>query len=253
MTLPRVLVIGAAALAVLSTAAPASPQHPRDRAPVHAGCATPGSATFPITTRLSGGPDAYERGGAPRTWRLELRNATGTECRNVHPVAVLADRGRVLRPGDIRLDFYDPTASRWRPVRFERTDEAENVGVFEGRSPEFPGFSVPARGAVPVRVRLAFTEGAPEGRVTANVTTVQRRGADGDWVGESNDYAFGVGGAAGRPAGATGGGEREGQDAGQGPALADTGSQRHLFAIGAAAFALLLAGGSLFFGARRGR
>ncbi|WP_367138764.1 MULTISPECIES: hypothetical protein [Streptomyces] len=266
MPKPRALVLGATALAILSTAAPA-PAHPAaGPEPVRPRCAAPGTPDFPIAAKLSGGPEAYERGAAPRVWRLELRNDSGAECRAVHPVAVLADRGRALEPGDIRLDFYDAGADRWRPVRFERTDEAENVGVFDGTAPRTPGaagradrsaraaaapgfggFSVPAHGSVPVRVRLAFAKGAPEGPVTANITAVQRRGDDGEWVGESNDYTFGIGKAparAGAPA-------KRGADDGEQPLLADTGSQRPLLAIAAAAGALLLAGASLIVGARR--
>ncbi|MBB5117703.1 hypothetical protein AF335_04085 [Streptomyces eurocidicus] len=260
MSLPRALVVGAAALAVFTTAAPASPVHPddrppdaaaapgrpRDRAPVEPGCATPGSSAFPITARLSGGPEAYERGGAPHTWQLELRNTTAVDCRGVHPVAVLADRGRMLQPSDVRLDFYDDGAARWRPVTLERTDEAENVGVFEGRSPDFTGFAVPAHRALPVRVRLGFTGRAPEGPVTLNITAVQRRAGDGDWVGESDDYTFGVERSPDRESASAGGRAKEPEET-----LADTGSQRPLFAIGAAAFALILAGGSLLFGRRR--
>ncbi|MGK5728637.1 hypothetical protein [Streptomyces sp. URMC 124] len=244
MPKPRVLVLGATALAIFSTAAPA-PASPAGETAARSHCASPGTPDFPITARLSGGPEAYERGAPPRSWRLELRNDSGAECRAVHPVAVLADRGRALAPGDIRLDFYDPGAARWRPVRFERTDEAENVGVFDGGKDS--GFSVPAHGSVPVRVRLGFAAGAPEGPVTANVTAVQRRGDDGDWVGESNDYTFGIGKAPARgaPAG------KRGADDGEQPLLADTGSQRPLLAIAAAAGALLLAGASLVVGARR--
>ncbi|MEU8549562.1 hypothetical protein AB0C81_21665 [Streptomyces roseoverticillatus] len=262
MPKPRALVLGATALAIFSTAAPAPAHQAAGPDPARRRCAAPGAPDFPIAAKLSGGPETYERGAAPRTWRLELRNESAAECRAVHPVAVLADRGRALRPGDIRLDFYDAGTARWRPVRFERTDEAENVGVFDGTAPAagradrsaraaaapgFGGFSVPAHGSVPVRVRLAFAKGAPEGTVTANVTAVQRRGDDGEWVGESNDYRFGIGAApdrAGVPA-------KRGADDGQQPLLADTGSQRPLLAIAAAAGALLLAGASLIVGARR--
>ncbi|MGW1075656.1 hypothetical protein [Streptomyces sp. NPDC002537] len=259
MLLPRALVVGAVALAIVSTAAPTypqHPQHPRDRAPVQSRCSRPGSTDFPIAARLSGGPDTYERDGEQQTWELELRNDTASDCRDVHPVAVLADRKRVLKPADIRLDFYDTAANRWRPVRFERTDQAENVGVFDGTSPDFPGFAVPAHAAVPVRVRLGFTGGAPEGPVTANVTAVQRRGNNGDWVGESDDYTFGVEGTAvhrsAAPSASQGTHPGHGAE-GEHSLLADTGSQRPLFAIGASAFALLLAGGSMIVGARRAR
>ncbi|MFF4219867.1 hypothetical protein B7P34_24110 [Streptosporangium nondiastaticum] len=263
MPKPRALVLGATALAIFSTAAPAPAHQAAGPEPVRPRCAAPGTPDFPIAAELSGGPETYERGAGPRTWRLELRNRSAAECRAVHPVAVLADRGRALRPGDIRLDFYDAGAGRWRPVRFERTDEAENVGVFDGTAPDagradraaarpaaapaFGGFSVPAHGSVPVRVRLAFAAGAPEGPVTANVTAVQRRGDDGEWVGESNDYAFGIGTTPDR----TSAPAKRGADDGEQPLLADTGSQRPLLAIAAAAGALLLAGASLIVGARR--
>ncbi|MGK5549814.1 hypothetical protein ACSNOH_34605, partial [Streptomyces sp. URMC 127] len=226
-------------------------------------CTAPGAPGSPVAARLSGGPETYERGAAARSWRLELRNDSGAECRAVRPVAVLADRGRALRPQDIRLDFYDAGAARWRPVRFERTGEAENVGVLDGTAPEagrahraaarvaaapaFGGFSVPAHGSVPVRLRLAFAKGAPEGPVTANVTAVRQRGDDGRWAGESNDYTFGIG-TPPDPAGAPA--KRGADDAGQ-PVLAGAGSRRPVLAIAAAAGALLLAGASLIVGARR--
>ncbi|MFF4409309.1 hypothetical protein [Streptomyces sp. NPDC001404] len=250
MPLPRAL--GAAAFALALALGPVVPQEPaaaersagsvalrlravsgwsrssprpfRDAVPLspQPHCGNPAAKDFPITSRLSGGPDAYERGGAQQTWELELRNTTDGECRAVHPVAVLSDKGRALQPGHIRLDFYDPGGARWRPVQFERTEEAENVGVLDGQEPDFPGFAVPARQAVTVRMRLGFTGDAPEGTVTANVTAVQRRGADGAWVGQSGDYAFAVGGG---DAGAdgladTGGGPLRGIAAGAGGAFA---------------------------------
>ncbi|MEU2854331.1 hypothetical protein [Streptomyces syringium] len=272
MPLPHALVaVGAVALALVPAAAPAAPVKAVARpAAEQPPCGDPGSAAFPISSRLSGGPEAYGRGGAPHGWRLELRNTTGADCQAVHPVAVLADRGRALRPGDIRLDFYDRGAARWRPVRFERTDEAENVGVFDGSSPDFPGFAVPARRSVTVDLRLSFAAGAAEGQVTANVTAVQRRGNDGEWVGESDDYTFSIEEGAPEPAEETGrrgtgghaGDALDPGDAGDPvrgtpheeaspPALADTGSPHHLFGIGAAALALLLGGAALMFGARR--
>lgn len=270
MPLPRALVaVGAAALALVPATAPAASVKAVARpAAEQPPCGDPGSAAFPISSRLSGGPEAYGRGGAPHGWRLELRNATGADCQAVHPVVVLADRGRALRPGDIHLDFYDPGAARWRPVRFERTDEAENVGVFDGSSPDFPGFAVPARRSVTVDLRLSFAAGAAEGQVTANVTAVQRRGDDGEWVGESDDYTFTVEEGAPEPAEETGRREAGGHagdamdpgdpgyrtprdgDASP-PALADTGSPHHLFGIGAAGLALLLGGAALMFAARR--
>ncbi|WP_372407881.1 hypothetical protein [Streptomyces luteireticuli] len=192
------------------------------------GCGDPGSRDFPVVSRLSGGPAVYERGADAPAWELDLRNDTGTGCRAVHPVVVLSDQARALRPQDVRMEFYDREGARWRPVRFERTEEAENVGVFEGRSPspEFRGFDVPAHRTVVVPVRLGFADGAPEGPVTANVAAVQRRGADGAWVGESEDYTFTVGSAAVPPA-TPGPTPRaslpDGQQPGP-PVLADTGA-----------------------------
>ncbi|MEU7136811.1 hypothetical protein [Streptomyces sp. NPDC046261] len=252
----RALLVGAAVL-TLGAAAGAA-RTPADTPQPH--CGDPHSAQFPITSRLSGGPEVYARGAAPQTWQLELRNATAAECRAVHPVAVLADKGRALEPGHFHLDFYDPGSSRWLPVAFERTDEAENVGVLDGRSPGspgFPGFDVPPHGAVTVPLRLTFTDEAPQGPVTANVTAVQKRGDDGAWVGESDDYTFAVEQAApaarpestARTAPADGGAGRHDDD--PPPVLADTGDSLPLFGLGAAACALLAGGSALLLGARR--
>ncbi|MFF4159619.1 hypothetical protein [Streptomyces sp. NPDC001678] len=223
-------------------------------------CGDPHSAEFPIASRIDGGPAGYERGGTPRTWRLELRNATATECRAIHPVAVLADRGRALEPTDFHLDFQDPGDGRWLPVRFERTDEAENVGVLDGGSPApggeapaFAGFTVPAHGSLTVPLRLGFAGDAPEGPVTVNVTAVQKRGGDGAWVGESDDYTFtvGTGGGTATPPAATAPARPDAAAHLEPPGLADTGDERPVFAVGAAALALLIAGTALVVGARR--
>ncbi|MEV5240498.1 hypothetical protein AB0K89_15570 [Streptomyces cinnamoneus] len=261
----RALLIGAALLTL--GAAGGAARSAVDAPQPH--CGDPGSAQFPIGSRLSGGPAAYEPGGAPRTWRLELRNATDAACRDVHPVAVLSDKGRALGPAHIRLDFYDAGGARWLPVTFERTEEAENVGVLGGGSAEnasgFPGFVVPPHGAVTVPLRLAFADDAPAGPVTANVTAVQKRGDDGAWVGESDDYTFTVEpGRPGRPGGPGGGahpgrtnpaaapggsrGDRGDDDAP--PALADTGDALPLYGIGATACALLAGGTALVLGTR---
>ncbi|MEU4210482.1 hypothetical protein AB0F13_10895 [Streptomyces sp. NPDC026206] len=247
----RALLVGAAVL-TLGVAAGAA-RSPADTPQPH--CGDPRSAEFPITSRLSGGPGTYERGGAPRMWRLELRNVTAAECRAVHPVAVLADKGRALEPGHFHLDFYDPGSSRWLPVEFERTEEAENVGVLDGRSddsPGFPGFVVPPHGAVTVPLRLTFTDKAPEGPVTANVTAVQKRGEDGAWVGESGDYTFAVEHEAPSPRpGRTGRTGRAVPGEDLPPVLADTGDALPLLGMGAAACALLAGGAVLVIGARR--
>ncbi|MFB7369039.1 hypothetical protein ACFC0D_04275 [Streptomyces sp. NPDC056222] len=148
---------------------------------------TCGKATdlvFPLDTRIKGGPGTFVPGSAFRTFEVELTNTTAEPCHSIHPVLVLADRDRVLRPDQIRLDFYDSEMSRWLPVRFEETDEDENIGVFNG----FPGFAVPAGRTVTVGVRLSFREDTAPNEVVANAAIVQRRGDDGDWVGESDDY-----------------------------------------------------------------
>ncbi|MET9377177.1 LPXTG cell wall anchor domain-containing protein [Streptomyces sp. NPDC002992] len=148
---------------------------------------TCGKATdpdFPLDTRIHGGPNTYVPGGDFRTFDLDLTNTTAGPCHGVHPVLVLTDRERALRPDQIRLDFYDSEAKRWRPVAFEETEEDENIGVFTG----FPGFAVPAGRTVTVGVRLAFRAGTGPNEVVANAAIVQRRGDDGDWVGESGDH-----------------------------------------------------------------
>ncbi|MFI9200111.1 hypothetical protein [Streptomyces sp. NPDC053048] len=255
----RALLVGAATLVTAATAGAAQPR--ADTPQQH--CGAPRGTNFPITSRLTGGPGAYRSGAPPRAWRLELRNATAAECRAVHPVAVLADKRRALQPGHVRLDFYDADRSRWLPVRFERTEEAENVGVLDDRSAEFPGFDVPAQGSVTVPLRLAFTGDAPEGPVTANVTAVQRRGPDGAWVGESGDYTFAVERAPATPSAtppatppsraATPGGSGSGSDGGGSapPVLADSGDARPLFGVGATACVLLVTGTALLAGSRR--
>ncbi|MFD8014342.1 hypothetical protein [Streptomyces sp. NPDC058955] len=152
-------------------------------------CGAAADAGFPLDTRIHGGPTDYPAGGAFRAWELEVRNTTGSPCTGVHPVLVLADEERVLRPEQIRLEFYDAAAERWRPVAFEATEEAESVGAFTG----FGGFAVPARRAVTVPVRMAFRADAVPEEVVVNAALVQRRGADGDWVGRSDDYRLTIG------------------------------------------------------------
>ncbi|MFI0741678.1 hypothetical protein ACH4PU_26930 [Streptomyces sp. NPDC021100] len=243
-----------------ATPAPSTTAHRGDRP----GCGDAGRTEFPIASRLTGGPDVYERGADAPAWELELRNVTGQECRDVHPVAVLADGKRALRPEHIHLEFYDKEGARWRPVRFERTEEAENVGVFDGGSSGFHGFSVPARRTVVVPLRLGFTDAAPDGPVTANVTAVQRRGADGAWVGESGDYTFTVAPAptvpaptASAPAPVRPGPTPHavpvpGRDPGP-PVLAATGGSHTVPVLGAVACVCLAGGAGLLLWARRMR
>ncbi|MFI1000741.1 hypothetical protein ACIP10_00715 [Streptomyces galbus] len=188
----------ATALALAATMFPATATAtPAASAPVSAparptaaasSCDAPDAEDFPLTTRLRGGPAAYEPGGGYGTWYLDLANTTDRTCAGVHPVVVLVDTRRALRPSQPQLEFY--ADGRPHPVRFQRTDEDELVGAFDG----FPGFTVGPRATVTVRVRLAFTsDTAPDG-VTANAAVVQRHGDDGDWVGQSGDYRFTVAG-----------------------------------------------------------
>ncbi|MCH0540450.1 hypothetical protein I3F58_12890 [Streptomyces sp. MUM 203J] len=152
-----------------------------------------GGTGFPIRTRIVGGPAVYLPGEGAREWYVELSNTTGAECRSVHPVIVLSDRAGVLGADQVRLEFAEPGAGRggpW-PVRVEETEAYEVVGVLDHDG--FAGFTVPPGGTVRVPVRLGFAAGAEPGAVTANAAVVQRRGDDGDWVGESGDYRFAVG------------------------------------------------------------
>ncbi len=165
-------------------------------------CGDASDADFPIGTTLRAGPGTYRAGDHWRHWRLDLRNTTRVACAALHPVALFADQGRALRPGHLRVDFHDPYERRWRPVRFEATDQDENVGVFDGGSrrvtvggsrrevPRFKGFTVPARKTLTVRVRARFAADAPAGPASAAVTAMQRQHQDGDWVGQSGTYRF---------------------------------------------------------------
>ncbi|MER7188049.1 hypothetical protein ABT404_52820 [Streptomyces hyaluromycini] len=161
-------------------------------APAVAGtsCAGADEQGFPLTTRLHDGPSSYEPGGGFGTWYLDLTNTTRRTCADVHPVVVLVDDKRALKPSQTELEFYD--GPRTRPVPLTVTDESELVGVFDGTG--FPGFTVAPGATVSVKVRLAVTSDAVRNGVTANAAVVQRQGSDGEWVGESNDYRFGIGG-----------------------------------------------------------
>ncbi|MFC9280092.1 hypothetical protein [Streptomyces collinus] len=152
-------------------------------------CAAPGDRAFPLTTRVHGGPTSYEAGGGYGTWYIDLTNTTGRACADIHPVVVLTDDKRALKPSQAELDFYD--GARARPVTFETTDDQELVGVLDGEG--FDGFTVAPGKTVSVKVRLALASDAGADQITANAAVVQRRGDDGDWVGESNAYRFGVG------------------------------------------------------------
>ncbi|WP_405768628.1 hypothetical protein [Streptomyces sp. NBC_01538] len=161
--------------------------------PAHAaGCeaAAPTEGAFPLTTRIHGGPAAYEAGGELRTWRLDLTNNTTRTCTDIHPVLVLVDERRALTTAQPRLEFYDGHRPRPYPVRFEATDADETIGVFDGDG--FAGFTVGPGRTVSVEVRLAIGAGAVPNEVVANAAVIQRHADDGDWVGQSNDYRFRV-------------------------------------------------------------
>ncbi|MEU5954033.1 hypothetical protein [Streptomyces sp. NPDC047525] len=272
-------VAAAAALAPVATAAGGVPmggaaatvQRPHSAQPPT--CSAPNGSGFPIGTRIKGGPPTYEAGGGYRSWSVELANTTRGTCGNIHPVVVVVDKERELRPRQIQLEFR--AGSRWRPVEFERTDRDENVGVFDDG---FPGFTVKAGRTRAVKVRLSFTSEARSEHAVISAAVVQRRDDDGDWVGESDDYPFGIDGDGGGDAdgggdtdadsgtdveseGSDGGrdggdGGRERHDAGgssysdEADELAATGP-RALLGVSAVAGALFAGGWALVVGTRR--
>ncbi|MEU2777308.1 hypothetical protein ABZ646_31525, partial [Streptomyces sp. NPDC007162] len=184
LSTPLSLCLAAAAVVLVpvpsATAAPAVAE---------ASCVGADARDFPLTTRIHGGPTSYEPGGGYGTWYLDLTNTTNRTCTDVHPVVVLVDDHRVLKPAQTELEFYD--GPHTRPVPLTETDESELVGVFDGN--DFPGFTVAPAATVSVKVRVAFAADAVPNAVTADAALVQRRGSDGAWVGESNDYRFGIG------------------------------------------------------------
>ncbi|MHC5902536.1 hypothetical protein ACVNF4_01260 [Streptomyces sp. S6] len=64
----------------------------------------------------------------------------------------------------------------------------------------FTGFSVPAHRTLTVKLRLSLTSDAVANDITARAAVVQKRGDDGDWVGQSNAYRFTVQAASGATA-----------------------------------------------------
>ncbi len=176
-----------AAAALLAASAPVASAHAEPRATLPV-CASAEDRAFPLTTRLHGGPASYTAGGGSGTWHLELTNTTRRPCTGVHPVVVLVDEARALKPSQPRLEFYD--GKRPHPVRFESTDRDELVGAFAAEDAGFPGFTVGPGRTLTVKVRLAITPDAVPGEVTANAAVVQRHEDDGDWIGQSNDYRF---------------------------------------------------------------
>ncbi|CAM5228233.1 hypothetical protein [Streptomyces narbonensis] len=165
-----------------------APEIPAPDPPVPS-CGNAPDGGFPLATRINGGPDDYPAGGPLQAWRLDLTNDTDASCTGVHPVLVLTDRDRALQPAQIRFEFYDEGSARWRPVAFETTEAAENVGVFT----DFGGFAIPAGRTLTVPVRLAFRADTAPDEVAVSAAVVQRRGADGDWVGASDEYRLTVG------------------------------------------------------------
>ncbi|MES9618812.1 LPXTG cell wall anchor domain-containing protein [Streptomyces tuirus] len=261
------LAAAAAAAALLPGAVPAHADAPAPS------CAAPDDHTFPLTTRIHGGPDTYTAGGGFGTWYVDLTNTTDRTCTGIHPVVVLVDDKRALEPSQPHLEFFD--RGQAHHVRFEKTGEDELVGAFADEEDRFAGFTVEPGGTVTVKVRLTLTSDAVPNDVTANAAVVQRHDDDGDWVGQSNDYRFGIdGGGTGTDADADADADA-GTDTGTGTGtgteprpdssasvppredrfpfaeeLAATGTGTQ---VAAAAAALLLTGGGVLLVARRRR
>ncbi|MFD3545888.1 hypothetical protein ACFWUW_09765 [Streptomyces sp. NPDC058655] len=196
-------------------------------------CGDGKSTAFPIGARIRGGPAVYRTGGGPQTWYLDLTNTTASVCTAIHPVVVFTDKARALRPAHLQMEFDAPGGAL--PVSLEATDRDEIIAVFDGGE-AFPGFTVAAGGSLTVKVALAFAPDTPAGEVVADAALVQRKGDDGDWIGEAGGYRFSVVGS------------RDEDRAGAG-ALAQTGPRD--WAYGAGAVAALATGGGLLLGARR--
>ncbi|WP_411102118.1 hypothetical protein [Streptomyces sp. cmx-4-9] len=194
-------------------------------------CGDGKSTAFPIGARIRGGPAVYRTGSEPQTWYLDLTNSTDSECRAIHPVVVLTDKARLLRPAHLRMEFGAPGGVL--PVSLEGTDRDEVIAVFDGGE-AFPGFTVAPGGSLTVKVGLSFAPDAPTGEVVADAALVQRKGDDGDWVGDSGGYRFSVEGP---------------EDSAEAGSLAHTGPRE--WAYGAGAVAALTTGGGLLLGARR--
>ncbi|MGQ4390305.1 hypothetical protein [Streptomyces sp. SAS_270] len=217
-------------------------------------CSAPGARDFPVRTRIHGGPAGFDVGGGFGTWYIDLTNTTAHTCGGVHPVVVLVDEKRALRPEQARLEFYAGKGGRPHPVAFERSDEDENIGVFDDG---FPGFTVGPGRTLTVKVRLSVTsDAAVPNDVVANAAVVQRHGDDGDWVGESNPYKFRIENDGGdgdgvvdgpRVPGSNDGGARK-ESAGE---LARTGHPATVPYGLAAAAGVLAAGAALFAVSRR--
>ncbi|WP_051837646.1 hypothetical protein [Streptomyces sp. NRRL F-2580] len=194
-------------------------------------CGDGKSTAFPIGARIRGGPAVYRTGGDPQTWYLDLTNTTDSECTAIHPVVVFTDKARALRPAHLRMEFDAPGGTF--PTTLESSDRDEIIAVFDGGD-AFPGFTVGPGGSLTVRVGLAFAPDAPTGEVLADAALVQRKGDDGDWIGEAGGYRFSV---------------ESPEDPVEAGSLAHTGPRE--WAYGAGAVAALATGGSLLLSARR--
>lgn len=204
---------------------------------VEATCGDGKSAQFPIGARIRGGPAVYRTGADAQTWYLDLTNTTATQCTAIHPVVVFTDEARALRPAHFRMEFEATGAPGGTfPVSLEHTDRDEIIAIFDGGD-AFSGFTVGPGGSLTVTVRLAFAPDAPHGEAVADAALVQRKGDDGDWVGEVGGYRFDVQGP--------------GAESGEAGALAQTGRGPSSWVYGIAAAAALAAGGGLLGGARR--
>ncbi|MEJ8644162.1 hypothetical protein WKI68_28235 [Streptomyces sp. MS1.HAVA.3] len=124
-------------------------------------CGDGKSHAFPIGARIRGGPAVYRTGGEPQTWYLDLTNTTNSKCTAIHPVVVLTDKARTLRPAHLRMEFDAPGGTF--PASLEHSDRDEIIAVFDGGD-AFPGFTVGAGGSLTVRVGLAFSDDAPPAR-----------------------------------------------------------------------------------------
>ncbi|WP_262005283.1 hypothetical protein [Streptomyces sp. FIT100] len=197
---------------------------------------------FPIATRITGGPAAFRAGAGPGEFTVELTNTTARPCRSVHPVVVLTGRDHAVTPARVRMEFFDAGGGTWRQVVVEQTDHGEAVGAFGSESRAGgDGFVVPGHATLAIPVRLAFPAlDTLADSVVANAAVVQRRGLDGEWVGQSGDYRFRLLASEEQPYASRPPGEE----------LAPTGTQPDIGLV-AAVTALVAAGLLLLAGARR--
>ncbi|WP_432055180.1 hypothetical protein [Streptomyces sp. bgisy022] len=118
-----------AAAAVLPVAGTSAAAVPADARPAAVACAAADDRDFPLTTRLHGGPGTYTAGGGFGVWYVDLTNTTDRTCTAVHPVIVLVDAERALKPGQATLEFYD----RGRDTGAEEpADGADTTGKTDG-------------------------------------------------------------------------------------------------------------------------